>query len=325
MPDINDVIAVVGAALDQAKQEGAASRQAEVDALNAQVAELQAELAALQPEQPAPTLDFGVYRGGNNADLDTWADGWNLTAQTFYMSHWQRSTAVIEAALAKGRDVYIAWDTKDKKVGDTQTFTAFSDVAAGKIDADITWWRGALAALKAKYPARQIHVAIAHEAEIPKRNPADNAAAFVQMTHRFSQMMRDKGSGLKVVYWAASGTTKSFYGDAADFDLVTADRYKKGDHPVGETMAGTFQPFVDTLNTVGRGWEKLPRGITETGIVVPKFTPAQQSSWWLSMPDAIRTHNLSLVMAFMSNRDLTYVPTDASVKETMKQVYAALA
>lgn len=266
----------------------------------------------------ARALRLGVYRSGNEGDVDTYAAGWPLTVESFYENHAARvkGTPEIEAALKKGRDVIVAIDTKVNAT----TWTAFSDVATGAIDTDLTAWGTDLAALLAKYPGRRAWTAIAHEAENGGRNPADTASSFLAMRKRFSGLMR--GHGISVDYWAASGMNKTFYGDKADVDLVTGDRYYRGTDKHGQTMTQTLQPFVDTLNAVG--WGDVPRGLTETGIVVNKFTSAEQTAWWQSAPAAVATHKLTLFIAFQDDRDLEYVPTDPAVKTAIQGVYTTL-
>lgn len=322
---LSDAIAAVGAFGQEQFAAGAASRQAEVDGLKADLSTLQATFDAYRESNPetvaAPSVRAGVYRSGNNADTDDWAAGWPLSASTFYFNFGARvgNQPRVEAALAAGRDVILAWDSKISK----GVYAPLSEFADGSHDDALTRWRDDLNALLVKYPDRSIYLAPFHEVELDKRNPADTVASAIAAQHHVAEFMHADGSQVKVAYWAASGVRQAYYGDPADFDLATADIYYRGISSHGLTMTQVYQAWRNTLDTVG--WGGVPRGITETGIVVNKFSSAEQIAWWQSAPDAITAHDLRVWVTFMDDRDLNYVPTDASVKAALRDVYAELA
>lgn len=171
-----------------------------------------------------------------------------------------------------------------------------------------------------------VMLALNNEMDNPtgKNLPSDSSAAnYKAAANHVAQLVIDNathGNVRNLAWFAGLGVGMpaneiSFLPDINLFQDVSWDTYMTGSHAAGTTATALWQPFITTvLQPSGWTTDKVNYHISESGIVVTAFTPAQQTAWWDTVPGALAALNIKSFTYFRDNSGgKAYIATDSGV------------
>jgi hypothetical protein len=274
---------------------------------------------------------IGLYRSGNNSDLNSYCSGWPTqpNAVSFYFNWGANlnpgSQPLLNQYASENRMIHIALL---QKITST-SWVLWNEVANGSRDSELISQLTKIDAL----PADRIIVSYDNEPDNGNTtaHPASQTSAQYKAAaeHFYDLVQAHTGDHVEAnVHFAGGNTSKVMAMMPAHNKMqnVSWDPYKVGTDPVSQTATQCFQAFINNVLTP-MGYADIPRHITESGIKVDTFSNggsfnvATQIAFYQGWPDAIDACNLDSAIFFCSNSGQhDYIPTDNSVKNAFRDM-----
>lgn len=281
----------------------------------------------------------GVYMGSNMAPVDNYESGWPTKTNigSFYF--------VWGANLNSGSqpDLY-DWCSRDNQVIhiaymtklNNTSWVRWDDIASGTYDSNITSQLTKINNIPLGTNTKIIVSfdnepdngnVTAHAPNQTAQQYASGALHFFDMVHSICGPKVETGIHFAGGNQSFCNTVLTSGGSSlhSKLDNVGWDPYKKGT----ETTLNCTQLWAEFINGVliPRGFDDIPRHITETGIKTDVFsnggqyTTAQQITFYQQWPAALAANNIKSAIWFRSNSGQhDYIPTDSAVDNAFRDM-----